>query len=226
MFWRRRIKNSLANLHSNSPASGFKFPVPLRNIPMNFLINVRLIYGSISMPFLREKKAAFLERGIRNPVDFLGMHRNDVPWITMNTEGAAVPVDVVPANVTCAGPIVLDAAPAADQDPEMAGWLKKAPTVIINLGSLVKYDEQRAFAMSTAIADVLTKSNVQIIWKFKKLTASVSDDYLTRLAPFVENGRLRIISWLNVDPVSLLNTGDVIASVHHGGSNCYHETVL
>lgn len=66
------------------------------------------------------------------------MHRDDVPWITMTTDGAAIPVDVVPANVTCAGPIVLDAAPAEEQDPEMARWLKKAPTVMINLGSLVK----------------------------------------------------------------------------------------
>jgi hypothetical protein len=31
--------------------------------------------------------------------------------------------------------------------------------------------------------------------------------------------------WLAVDPVSLLETGDVVVSVHHGGSNCYHEAI-
>lgn len=79
--------------------------------------------------------------------------------------------------------------------------------------------------MSMAIADVLYKTNVQIIWKFKKFT-DFSDDYLKPVAPFLKSDRLRIVNWLNVDPTSLLNTGNIIASVHHGGSNCYHETVL
>jgi hypothetical protein len=107
-------------------------------IPYNLILNIRFLYGIVKAPFLRAKVAAFKERGIRNPIDVVGMHRDDVPWITMTTEGAAIPVDFVPANVTCAGPIVLDAAPAEDQDPEMAQWLKQAPTVMINLGSLVK----------------------------------------------------------------------------------------
>ena len=63
------------------------------------------------------------------------LHRPDVPWITMDTEGASIPVDVVPANVTRAGPILMDAAPAAAQDPELAAWLGNAPTVLFNLGS-------------------------------------------------------------------------------------------
>lgn len=79
--------------------------------------------------------------------------------------------------------------------------------------------------MSTAIAEVLSKTDVQMIWKFKKF-GDCSDDYLKPISPYIDNGRLRLVNWLNVDPASLLNTGDIVASVHHGGSNCYHETVL
>lgn len=79
--------------------------------------------------------------------------------------------------------------------------------------------------MSAAIADVLSKSDVQVIWKFRKL-GDYSDDALAPLTPFIESGRLRVSNWLAIDPTSMLNTGDIIASVHHGGANCYHETVL
>ena len=53
----------------------------------------------------------------------------------MTTENAIIPIPVIPPNVTCAGPMVLSTAPAAEQDAELAVWLKKAPTVMINLGS-------------------------------------------------------------------------------------------
>lgn len=79
--------------------------------------------------------------------------------------------------------------------------------------------------MSAALADVLSKSTVQVIWKFIKL-GDYSDHVLAPLAPFIESDRLRVSNWLAVDPTSMLNTGDIIASVHHGGANCYHETVL
>ncbi|SCO42679.1 uncharacterized protein FFMR_06900 [Fusarium fujikuroi] len=32
-------------------------------------------------------------------------------------------------------------------------------------------------------------------------------------------------SWLIADPSSLLDTGNIVTSVHHGGSNCYHEAL-
>ncbi|KND90772.1 hypothetical protein TOPH_04610 [Tolypocladium ophioglossoides CBS 100239] len=53
-----------------------------------------------------------------------------------------------------------------------------------------------------------------------------SDAFLGPVEKYLRNGRLRIEKWLNVDPVSLLNTGDAALSVHHGGANCYREAVL
>lgn len=53
-----------------------------------------------------------------------------------------------------------------------------------------------------------------------------SDDFKLPVQEFIDNGRLRLASWLHVDPTSILESGHVIASVHHGGANCYHETVL
>jgi hypothetical protein len=119
-------------------SSGFAYPVPLWDIPANIYLNLRIIYTLINTPLLAEKKAAFTELGLSEPVSLVKMHRTDAPWITMNTEGASIPVDFIPPNVTCAGPIVLSSASAAEQDAEMAKWLKDAPTVMVNLGSLMK----------------------------------------------------------------------------------------
>lgn len=78
--------------------------------------------------------------------------------------------------------------------------------------------------MAEALADFLSKTDVQVIWKVAK-EGDYSDEYLTPLKPYIQKDRIRVSKWLAVDPVALLETGDVIASVHHGGSNCYHEAV-
>ncbi|VUC22991.1 unnamed protein product [Clonostachys rosea] len=204
--------------------SGFDFPVPWRNMLENIYLNIRFIHAAMLTPNLSAKKVALRARGVKDPINFLKMHRDDVPWITMNTEGASIPVDVVPTNVTCAGPILLSVAPASEQDPELAQWVGRAPTVIINLGSGFSYPLNYVRPMVGAIVEVLTKTNVQVLWKFNK-HGEYSDEELAPLKPFIESGRLQMSNWLPVDVLSLLETGDVVASVHHGGSNCFHEAV-
>ncbi|KAM0354953.1 hypothetical protein ACHAPU_000794 [Fusarium lateritium] len=175
-------------------------------------------------PDASEKKHRLKEMGLEEPMNLFGIHRADVPWITQNTEGAMSSVDYVPPNVTCAGPILLSGAPASEQDPETATWLKRSPTILINLGSNLAYDEIRATAMSKAIAELLSKTEVQVLWKFNKL-GEYSNEALECLKPYLASERLKMPTWLVADPASLLETGDIIASVHHGGSNCYHETI-
>lgn len=105
-------------------------------------MNMRYIYSTMMTPDLSAKKSLLREWGLKDPINFFAMKRPDTPWITSATEGAMIPVDYLPPNVTCAGPILLSGTPAAQQDPELAAWLKRAPTVLINLGShlAVSYD--------------------------------------------------------------------------------------
>ena len=92
--------------------SGFPFPVPLSLIGQNIALNFRMIRALISTPDLSAKRAFLSANGVPDPINFYGLHRTDVPWITQTTHAATIPVDVVPENVTCAGPMVLSAAPA------------------------------------------------------------------------------------------------------------------
>ncbi|KAF5556416.1 2-hydroxyacylsphingosine 1-beta-galactosyltransferase [Fusarium napiforme] len=207
-----------------APSSGFPFPVPLLKLPENVYMNIRYVYSAMFTPDMSEKKARLQHIGLGEPMNLFGIHRPGVPWITQNTQGAMIPVELLPPNVTCAGPIIMSGPPADQQDPEIAAWLKKAPTLLINLGSNLAYDESRAEVMAIAIAALLSSTDYQVIWKFNKL-GYFSDDFLVHLKPYLDNERLRMPSWLVADPASLLDTGNVVTSVHHGGSNCFHEAL-
>lgn len=103
-------------------------------------------------------------------------------------------------------------------------WLQRAPTVLINLGSSVNYDEKSATEMARAIQELLKNSSIQVLWKFNK-RREYSDVFLEDLKELMAHQRLRLEKWIKIDPASLLETGNVVLSVHHGGANCYHEAV-
>lgn len=79
--------------------------------------------------------------------------------------------------------------------------------------------------MSLAIVEVLAKTGAQVLWKYRKLGDYPDGAVLSILQPHIDSGRLRVSSWLTVDPLALLETGDIAAFVHHGGSSCYHEGI-
>lgn len=84
--------------------------------------------------------------------------------------------------------------------------------------------------MAQAITDILAwRSDLQVLWKFIRATdangATYGDEFLEPLRPYLENERLRMESWLDVQPVTLLETGHIVLSVHHGGAGCYHEAL-
>jgi hypothetical protein len=114
--------------------TGFSYPLPWRNIPENLYVNFRIIVQFLWSNRMNELRQA----GIKDPSNLINMHREDVPWITMNTEGAALPVQFVPANVTGVGPMVLSSAPAVEQDAELVAWASRGDTILINLGSFFK----------------------------------------------------------------------------------------
>ncbi|KAM0246056.1 hypothetical protein ACHAP5_005027 [Fusarium lateritium] len=187
-------------------ASGFPYPLPWRKIPENLYLNVRVIYSVMRMPELAAKRKWLRAKGIADPINLLGAYRHHVPWITVTTEGASIPVDYIPPNVTVTNPIILSVAPASEQDPELVEWLKKAPTVLINLGSTVMYTEAQASVMIEAIAKVLDQLNVQFLWKFNKY-GNYSNDVFLPVQRYLNSDRLKLEKWLTVDPTSILETG-------------------
>jgi hypothetical protein len=79
--------------------------------------------------------------------------------------------------------------------------------------------------MALALDEVFQKTNVQVLWKMMK-RVEYSDDFKHPVQKYIDSDRLRITQWLTVDPYAILETGNIAAFMHHGGSNCYHEGVL
>lgn len=214
-----------------SLGSGIPYPIPWNRVAENLYLNFRFISTMLFMPDIKKKQAFLKSKGLRDPINFFKLHRPDVPWLTQTMPGASVPVDVVPQNVTCTGPMVLSLGPAEEQDPVLAAWLSRAPTVLVNLGGGFIYSEAAATVMVKGLAEVLDSTDVQILWKFRRRTIYIgngedySDGFKAPLQPFLDSERIKIESWLPIDPPSILESGHVIASVHHGGAGCYHEAI-
>ena len=220
-----RFKRAYAD--ADSMGSGFPYPVPWSQIPANIFMNIRFIYSVLFTPDLKQKKDVLQAKGISKPNDFFSVYNEHMTWICSSSVDSDFPISVVPDNVKPCGPIYLSTATAEQQDPELAEWLAKAPTVLINLGSVTDYSELRAVEMAKAIDVLLQNTNVQVLWKFNKRVysdkrAAFSTDFLGSLK---DNPRLRMENWIKIDPAAMMKTGNIIASIHHGGANCYHEAV-
>jgi len=211
--------------------SGLAYPVSWRWAPLNVYLHVRFAVAYLMNSGERSRRAYYQSQGIENHDHFLTIR--DVPWVTMTIPEAGLPL-VVPSEVVECGPIVLDDVAAAGIDgnekareEELRRWLERAPTILINLGSLFQYDEARAKIMARIIELVLsepTASSVQILWKFARL-GDYDDEFLRPLQRFKDSGRLHVSHWLDIEPPALLRSGHIVLSVHHGGANSFHEAI-
>jgi hypothetical protein len=219
----RRVSQpqSTSNTDHFSVGTDFPFPIPWRNIPENFYVAMRAIFSFEGMGDLAETKKCIASHGIENA--FGPLNGDGTTWIMPTLAEASTPVDPMPANVTCTTPIILSVKPAEEQDPELVQWLKSAPTVLVCLGSLFRYDSDRTAIMARAIQTMLEYTNVQVLWKLPQ--PEYIEEANKILQTYVKEDRVRVQRWLSVSPVSVLETGHIVASVHHGGANSHHEAL-
>lgn len=132
----------------------------------------------------------------------------------------------VPAHHRPVGPMILSMALATEQDPELAAWLTKAPTLIINMGSIFTWDKVYITQMALALRKVLDATDVQVLWKLQKRAGFHEDDVKAALAPLadeVQGDRIRLVPWIKADPAAIMETGNVVLAVHHGGASSFYE---
>lgn len=204
--------------------SGFPFPVPFSLIFQNMYLNFKMLASLIRMPDLSAKRRFLQANDVPDPINFYGLHREDTPWITQTTDALTIPMDFVPENVTCTGPITLSAASAEEQDAELMKWVRQRPTVLINLGSAFTYSRAQTRVMVEGIHKALNGTDIQIVWKYK-FTGNVDFDWRTLMESLEQTGRVKVTRWLSIDPFSLLSSGHISAFVTHGGANGFHESI-
>jgi len=205
--------------------SGIPFPVSWRDLPINILANLTLIYKVATSPEISEIS------------EYRGAHglKGLLPMVTAPTRAAhiicpAVPeLDfplVMPGNLGLYGPIVLDTNTVEIVDPELCQWLNRGETVMMCMGTHFNYSEPQAKAVIDGFLGAADHgSNTQFLWKLPNKSRFENLINETLKNPR-DKERVRIVDWLDADPASIMNHPNVVAYIHHGGANSYYEAAL
>ncbi|KAH8432964.1 Diacylglycerol acyltransferase family [Aspergillus melleus] len=212
------------------PGTGFPYPLPWHLIPFNALAGIKtakMYHGSGRRREIREWR---IRHKIHGRFPFADAWRPDRFHLTPALKELDWPMDV-PENILPCGPILLPTASVQQQDPELAGWLSQAPTVLVNLGTLYAPDPNVAKSIATGLKmflDGWKGKKVQILWKLPKHPHDVDGVYSRSIEPLkkeTEEGSVRIAPWFEVEPMAMLETGQIVCSVHHGGANSWYEAI-
>ncbi|ODA80786.1 hypothetical protein RJ55_03745 [Drechmeria coniospora] len=215
------------------PRSTIPFPVPWYYMPAVWYM-VRKMYLNHNDTWMTDHAKTMKE--------LIDTDYADWAWISIAPpEGLQVllasrpeidfPFDVVPAHIIPCGPIVMPWPALRDSSDELAAWLARHPTVYVNLGTHATYEEGDAVELAGALRHVLDSASkqgkrLQVLWKLKK-----RGEYDVAGASPVSNALgqhkecVRIVSWIEAAPISILASGHVVCSVNHGGANSYFDAV-
>jgi hypothetical protein len=156
---------------------------------------------------------------------FFKLYRKDVDYLCPSLPEIDFPM-TTPPNIALCGPILLPALSAPT--PELDKWLQRGPTVLINLGTLLKIDTGYIQQMAAGIRIALVRyPDIQVLWKIPlssrdPATNSAIDRELS-VGLFAD--RVRIEQWFAAEPSSILRSETVFCSVNHGGANIYYESI-
>ncbi|PWY89142.1 diacylglycerol o-acyltransferase [Aspergillus heteromorphus CBS 117.55] len=213
------------------PGTDFRYPLPWRSIPANAMavIEAAKIYRRSGRQ--RQIREWRMKHHIQGRFPFADAWRPDRFHLTPGLKELDWPFEV-PDNVLPCGPILLPVASVKAQDPELDRWLRSAPTIMVNLGTLYAPDPRVARNIAAALRTFLDawtgESNLQVLWKLPKHTEDcvhVYEEAVDLLRSEIQTGRVRIQPWFQVEPLSMLESGQIICSVHHGGANSWYEAI-
>ncbi|OIW25170.1 UDP-Glycosyltransferase/glycogen phosphorylase [Coniochaeta ligniaria NRRL 30616] len=217
--------------------SGFSYPIPWYQVPLNIfyiLYAVNLYLRDHYRQSVKDHLATQTKATLKTPIDLI---RSPPPGVKILV-GSLPELDfpaVPPAHVFPCGPIVRSAGPLGEADPELAAWLARRPTVYVNLGSICHIEEDRALELARAVVVVLEQaaaspgSGLQVLWKLSKFgeySTGVGSRMYEILGRWVDADQVRIVDWLQPEPIAVLESGHVVCIVHHGGANSFNEAVI
>ncbi|KAL4803377.1 diacylglycerol acyltransferase-domain-containing protein [Aspergillus unguis] len=212
------------------PGTGFAYPLPLHLIPFNtmaVLKTAKMYHGSGRRREIRDWR---IKHKIHGRFPFADGWMPNRLHLSPALKELDWPMDV-PDNVVACGPILLPVAPVKTQDPEMFSWLHRGRTVLINLGTLYAPDPSVVVEIATGVKSFLASpagKDIQVLWKLPKHPHDQDEIYtqaLTSLQSERDFDQVRVMSWFEVEPMAMLETGQIVCSVHHGGANSWYEAI-
>ncbi len=104
----------------------------------------------------------------------------------------------------------------------------------MNLGTHVVFDEGMVGEMAGAVRVLLDYvrgqqgEGVRVLWKIPAgggENRGVGEVLGRVLGKELEGGVVRVVEWIQAEPVAVLESGSVVCAVHHGGANSFLESV-
>ncbi|KAL0937003.1 udp-glucoronosyl and udp-glucosyl transferase family protein [Colletotrichum truncatum] len=235
-------------------STSFPYPVPLHLIPLNVFYTI--VAGVIVSTSKRQSQISeHLHRAIDPKIEVftithMGLMKappEGLRVLVANSPDIDFPFEVIPNFITPCGPITLASPPISDgsQDPELAGWLSRGPTVYMNLGTHHLFDISLAREAALAFRYLLDEAQVsqhhrklQILWKMPRKSSEgdhtdpSSTEFLgpwqeikAILGSEIDRDQVRIVNWITAEPKSVLESGHVVLAINHGGANSFHEAL-
>ncbi|KAF8555814.1 UDP-Glycosyltransferase/glycogen phosphorylase [Imleria badia] len=210
-------------------SSGFPFPLRLWQIPLNVYLYIRLVIQSMTSVKMKQMQALRRSLGLVN-VNFSS--QPGVMYICPALTEIDFPFAVIPEEILLCGPIIMPFDSLEESDPALMKWLDNGPTVLINLGSHVVSDTKVARDMVSAFRILLDyydkkggSSKIQVLWKAKP-NGDIQKVVDEIIGTEIKEGRIKVVAWLDAEPVSILQHPNAICTVHHGGGNSFYEVSL
>ncbi|ORY67420.1 uncharacterized protein BCR38DRAFT_157791 [Pseudomassariella vexata] len=200
-------------------SSGFTNPLPLSAVLINIYLIIRLIMVGYHANSVENVIKARHKRGIPGQLSTMFTEfRSDLTYLIPSTPNTDFQLHI-PSNIIGCGPMIPAFDPLEKTHPDLASWLAAKPTLIVNMGSHVTYAADQFYQVSEALYDCLScNPYIQILWK-----CPVEKDAL--IAPNYAS-RIKLLPWLPAQPIAFLTASNsILAYVHHGGSNSFHEAL-
>ncbi|TFK33933.1 hypothetical protein BDQ12DRAFT_614373 [Crucibulum laeve] len=228
--------NIQPNYITNYPAfcSGYPFPLPWSKVIPNICLTIYSIFNIFTSPHIKSIQAARKASGLDGIIPLFRGFRTDIEYIAAMIPELDIYVPNIPPNITMCGPFLLPVTDTVEKaDAELGNWLRMGSgrTILINLGTHALSDDVMVQQTSRAIGSVIQHErdqgrDLKVLWKLKVIEGSSVEATLNEeLGKEIESGRVRITNWLKVDPLAILEEGNVVCSVHHGGANSFFESV-
>ncbi|KAK6211999.1 hypothetical protein LQW54_005527 [Pestalotiopsis sp. IQ-011] len=170
--------------------------------------------------------------------------------LAANTPELDYPFACLPAHIVPVGPVVRASRALADVDPGLHAWLQRGPAVYVNLGTYLTATADEADELAGALHDLLAAADkagygatpLRVVWKLGRKDSATGSDRPVQfsgeqdwtgpwakvadlLRSEMDADRVRITSWLTAEPKSIIESKNVVCSVHHGGASSFNEAL-
>ncbi|KAL2848801.1 hypothetical protein BJY01DRAFT_233777 [Aspergillus pseudoustus] len=210
--------------------SGYAYPLPWRHILPNAYLALTLgikVSQSSAVRAINERRHA---EGLLGPYPISSPTARDVVPVLIASRPEIDWPSFIPKHVTMCGPILRSSPSLSEENPDLAKWLSQRPTVLVNLGSNVCFDSSQARKFADGLRMLFdAQPGIQVLWKLKPDYRDDVSDWvagaLTGILDELLDQRVRIEEWLPVEPICILQSGNICCMVHHGGANSYNEAI-